>query len=100
MSGAEAARVGVVSQSVPEADLQDYVLQMAKEIASRNPVAVEHAKIAAYTEIDLPFDLAVKADEAISHRMRHYTDPLSDVEGYLKSQRGGTNLNYTRSKRS
>ena len=51
-------------------------------------------KIAAYTEIDLPFDQAIKADEAIAHRMRVYTDPLSDVEGYLKSQKGGGNLGY------
>jgi hypothetical protein len=36
----------------------------------------------------------VKADEAISHRMRFYTDPLADVEGYLKSQKGGTNTAY------
>jgi hypothetical protein len=37
--------------------------------------------------MDLPFDLALKADDAISHRMRFHTDPLSDVEGYLKSQK-------------
>lgn len=98
LSGIEAARIGLVSQSVPEAQLQAYVLDMAKEIASRNPVALEHAKIAAYTEIDMPFDLAIKTDEAIAHRMRCYTDPLGDVEGYLKSQRGGTNPDYKREK--
>lgn len=96
LSGTEAARIGLVSQSVPEVDLQNYVMTMAREIASRNSIALEHAKIAAYTEIDLPFDLAIKADEAIAHRMRFYTDPLGDVEGYLKSQRGGTNSSYKR----
>jgi enoyl-CoA hydratase/carnithine racemase len=99
LSGAEAARVGLVSQSVPQAELQDYVMQMAREIASRSPIALEHAKIAAYTEIDLPFDLAIKADETIAHRMRLYTDPLGDLDGYLKSQRGGTNLKYKRRKK-
>jgi enoyl-CoA hydratase/carnithine racemase len=94
LSGAEAARMGLVSQSVPAAELMDHVGQLAREIATRNPVALEHAKIAAYSALDLPFDLAVKADEAISHRMRFYTDPLADVEGYLKSQKGGTNTAY------
>jgi enoyl-CoA hydratase/carnithine racemase len=94
LSGVEAARVGLVSKSVPADELDEFVWILAEEIASRNPVALEHAKIAAYTQIDLPFDLAVKADDAIAHRMRAYTDPLSDVDGYLKSQKGGTNLSY------
>jgi enoyl-CoA hydratase/carnithine racemase len=94
LSGIEAARVGLVSRSVPKEQLDEFVDATAKEIATRNPAALEHAKIAAYTEIDLPFDLAVKADDAIAHRMRTYTNPLSDVEGYLKSQKGGSNLRY------
>jgi len=94
MSGAEAARMGIVSQAVPKKDLKKTVRALANEIATRNPVALEHAKIAAYTEIDLPFDLAVKADEAISHRLRYYTNPVPDVDGYLKSQKGGTNVGY------
>jgi enoyl-CoA hydratase/carnithine racemase len=96
ISGAEAARMGLVSQAVAKDDLQRYVSELAREIATRNPVALEHAKIAAYTELDLPFDLAVKADEAISHRMRFYTDPLADVDSYLKSQKGGPNARYRR----
>jgi enoyl-CoA hydratase/carnithine racemase len=88
--------MGLVSQAVAKDDLQRYVRELAREIATRNPVALEHAKIAAYTEVDLPFDLAVKADEAISHRMRFYTDPLADVDSYLKSQKGGPNARYRR----
>jgi enoyl-CoA hydratase/carnithine racemase len=94
ISGSEAARMGLVSQAVPKGELQSTVRALAKEIATRNPVALEHAKIAAYTELDLPFDLAVKADEAISHRMRFYTNPLGDVDDYLKSQKGGPNARY------
>ena len=96
ISGADAAKMGLVSQAVPQSELLPYVQALAKEIATRNPVALEHAKIAAYTALDLPFDLAVKADEAISHRMRFYTNPLDDVEGYLKSQKGGPNMRYKR----
>ena len=90
ISGAEAARMGLVSQAVPAAKLDNAVDDLAREIAALNPVALEHAKIAAYTEMDLPFDLALKADDAISHRLRFHTDPLADVEGYLKSQKRET----------
>jgi enoyl-CoA hydratase/carnithine racemase len=96
LSGAEAARMGLVSQAVPREKLHDHVRELANEIATRNPAALEHAKIAAYTALDLPFDLAIKADEAISHRQRYYTNPLSDVEGFLKSQKGGSNTGYKR----
>ena len=94
LNGSEAARIGLVSKAVAPQELSNFVLSTAKEIATRNPVALEHAKIAAYTEVDLPFDQAIKVDELISHRMRFYTDPLADVEGYLKSQKGGTNTDY------
>lgn len=94
LSGIEAARVGLVSHSVPKEELNDFVDVLATEISTRNPAALEHAKIAAYTQLDLPFDLAVKADDAIAHRMRAYTNPLSDVEGYLQSQKGGPNRDY------
>ena len=87
VTGADAARMGLVSQAVPGGKLDETVNDLVKEISALNPVALEHAKIAAYTEMDLPFDLALKADDAISHRMRFHTDPLSDVEGYLKSQK-------------
>jgi enoyl-CoA hydratase/carnithine racemase len=94
LSGIEAARVGLVSKSVPPEQLDAFVDTLANEIGARNPVALEHAKIAAYTQIDLPFDLAVKADDTIAHRMRAYANPLADVEGYLQSQKGGANLSY------
>lgn len=99
LTGVEAARIGLVTAAVDKSELADHVWQLASEIGSRNPVALEHAKIAAYTEMDMPFDMAIKADEAIAHRMRVYTDPLSDVEGYLKSQKGGGNLGYTKPKK-
>ena len=87
VSGTEAARMGLVSQAVPENDLDKTVDGLVSEIAALNPVALEHAKIAAYAEMDVPFDQALKADDAISHRLRFYTNPLADVEGYLKSQK-------------
>ena len=98
LSGTEAARIGLVTGAMPKEDLQAYVAQLAAEVASRNPVALEHAKIAAYTEMDLPFEAALKVDEALAHRMRMYTNPLGDVEGYLASQKGGGNLGYKKPK--
>ena len=96
LTGAEAERVGLVSQVVPEKELDSYVDTLAKEIASRNGATLESAKIAAYMQKDLPFHMALQADDLVQHRMRYYTNPLSDVEGYLHSQKGGGTVKYVK----
>ena len=94
LSGIEAERIGLVSQVVAETELDGYVETLARELASRNGATLENAKIAAYMQKDLPFDMALKADDLVQHRLRYYTNPLSDVEGYLHSQKGGGTVKY------
>ena len=94
LSGIEAERIGLVSQVVAETELDGYVETLAKELASRNGATLENAKIAAYMQKDMPFDMALKADDLVQHRLRYYTNPLSDVEGYLHSQKGGGSVEY------
>ncbi len=100
LSGEEAEQVGLVSKVIPEKDLMQFVEELAREIASRNPITLEHAKIAAYMEKDMNFQTALRTDELVSHRMRYYTNPLSDVEGYLKSQKGGGSSSYIKPERN
>jgi len=96
LTGIEAERVGLVSQVVPEKELDGFVETLGKELASRNGATLENAKIAAYMQKDLPFDMALRADDLVQHRLRYYTNPLSDVEGYLHSQKGGGAVRYVK----
>ena len=96
LSAAEAERVGLVSEVVPDDQLIPNVEQLAKELGSRNAVTLESAKIAAYMQKDMDFLTALKTDDLVSHRMRYYTNPLSDVEGYLHSQKGGGTTGYVK----
>ena len=96
LSGVEAERVGLVSQVVAEKELDNFVGTLAKEIGSRNGATLENAKIAAYMQKDLPFDMALRADDLVQHRLRYYTNPLNDVEGYLHSQKGGGTVKYVK----
>jgi len=96
LTGLEAERVGLVSDVVPEKELDGYVDTLAQELASRNGATLENAKIAAYMQKDLPFDMALRADDLVQHRLRYYTNPLSDVEGYLHSQKGGASVKYVK----
>jgi enoyl-CoA hydratase/carnithine racemase len=96
LTAEESERIGLVSQVVPEKEFMPFVETLAKEIASRNPATLEHAKIAAYMEKDADLDMALRMDDLVSHRMRYYTNPLSDVEGYLHSQKGGGSIRYVK----
>jgi feruloyl-CoA hydratase/lyase len=96
LTAAEAERIGLVSQVVPDHELMPFVAQLASEIGSRNGATLESAKIAAYMEKDMDFDTALRTDDLVSHRMRYYTNPLSDVEGYLHSQKGGGTTKYVK----
>ena len=96
LTGIEAEHVGLVSQVVAEKELDGFVETLAKELASRNGATLENAKIAAYMQKDLPFDMALRADDLVQHRLRYYTNPLSDVEGYLHSQKGGGTVRYVK----
>jgi hypothetical protein len=44
----------------------------------------------------MDFLTALKTDDLVSHRMRYYTNPLNDVEGYLHSQKGGGTVKYVK----
>jgi enoyl-CoA hydratase/carnithine racemase len=96
LTALEAERIGLISQVVADRDLITYVEQLANEIGSRNAATLESAKIAAYIQKDLDFETALRIDDLVSHRMRYYTNPLSDVEGYLHSQKGGGSTGYVK----
>jgi hypothetical protein len=40
--------------------------------------------------------MALRADDLVQHRLRYYTNPLNDVEGYLHSQKGGGTVGYVK----
>jgi enoyl-CoA hydratase/carnithine racemase len=96
LTAEEAEKLGIVSKVVPEKQLMESVNRFARQIASRDPVTLEHAKIAAYMARDLDFNKALQVDDLVAHRQKFYTNPLNDVENYLRSQKGGADLGYTK----
>lgn len=95
-SGTEADRFGLVSASVPEAELDAVTLQLAGEIGSRHPAALACAKIAVQVGKDLPLSQALRTDQLVAARQQLMMDTFSDVDAYLRSQSGGTNTAYRR----
>ncbi len=96
VTGKEADALGIVSQAVPAAELEEFTLGIAREIASRHLAPLEHHKITVQMGRDLSIAQAIQLDQLVGQRLRRAMDPLGDVESYLKSQKGGPNLVYKR----
>ena len=96
ISGEEADRWGVISQSMPLAELEDTVTEIARELGSRHLAPLEHSKITVQMGRDLSMSQAIELDQLVGQRLRRAMDPLGDVESYLESQKGGPNLKYKR----
>lgn len=96
VSGVEADRLGVVSMSVPEADLESTTVRIAREIASRHLGTLQHAKIAVQMGRDLTLSQSIQLDLLVGTRQSLAVDPTAKVEDYLQSQKGGPNPKYKR----
>jgi len=96
ISGEEADRWGVISQSMPLAELENTVTEMARDLGSRHLAPLEHSKITVQMGRDLSMSQAIQLDQLVGQRLRRVMDPLGDVESYLESQKGGPNLKYKR----
>lgn len=96
VTGAEADRLGLVSLSVPESDLETTTVKIAREIASRHLAPLQHAKIAVQMGRDLTLSQAIQLDQLVGSRQRLAIDPTEHVEDYLRSQKGGPNVDYKR----
>ena len=95
-SGKEADELGVVSKAVPAGELETFTIGIAREIASRHLAPLEHHKITVQMGRDLSLSQAIQLDQLVGQRLRRAMDPLNDVESYLKSQKGGPNVDYKR----
>lgn len=97
VSGDEADRLGLVSMAVPEEELENSTIELAREIATRALAPLQHAKIAAQMGRDLTLQQAMQLDQLVGARQRLAIDPLAHVDEYLRSQSGGPNPDYRRS---
>jgi enoyl-CoA hydratase/carnithine racemase len=89
VSGVEADRMGLVSLSFPEKDLEAETVKIAREIASRHITPLQHHKIAFQMGRDLSLTDALKLDQLVGARQARGVDPVGHIEGYLSSQKGG-----------
>ncbi len=97
ISGEEADRIGLVSMSVPANDLESRTNEIARLIARNKLAPLQHHKIAVQMGRDRSLRDAIRLDQIVGERQFIDIDPTGDVDGWLRSQKGGPNEKYTRS---
>jgi enoyl-CoA hydratase len=70
LSGEEAFQFGLVNQVVPRDKLLETAEEMAKKIASYNPIAVRHAKQAVMRGLDLPLAEGLDLERRLALELR------------------------------
>ena len=96
ISGNEADKLGIVSMALPPAEVESTTLSIAREISTRHLAPLEHSKITVQLGRDMTLSQAISLDQLVGARMRRVMDPTGEIETYLKSQKGGPNLDYKR----
>ena len=79
----EAHRIGLVNKVVPPQELLAVVMDMAKEIASKGPIALRYAKEAVHKGMDLTLEqgLRLEADlYFLLHTTRDRTEGIRDYQ--------------------
>jgi enoyl-CoA hydratase/carnithine racemase len=58
ISAARAAEIGLINKAVPEGDLRDVTLEMARKIASKSSLTLATGKSAFYAQSEMPLSEA------------------------------------------
>jgi enoyl-CoA hydratase/carnithine racemase len=88
ISGAEADRLGFVSASMPEEELEAFTLELATEIASRNPAGLAAAKVAVQMGSKVGVGDAMRMDQLVGAWQMLSVNPADHIEQYLAKSKG------------
>jgi enoyl-CoA hydratase/carnithine racemase len=83
----EALRIGLVNKVVPKKDLMEVTMKIAKEMASRGPIALRYIKEAIYKGMDMTLEQGLRL-EADLYLLLHTTmDRTEGIQAFREKRR-------------
>lgn len=82
----EAFRIGLVNKIVSPEELSTVVIDMAREIASRGPVALRYAKEAIYKGMDLTLDQGLRLEADLYFLLHTTRDRTEGIEAFREKR--------------
>jgi len=83
----EAERIGLVTRVVPQAELRDAALAVARAIAENGPLAVRAAKAAVWRGLDLPLEEGLRLEQLIAEPIRQSEDAREGPRAFLEKRK-------------
>ena len=83
----EAERMGLVTRVVPQAELRDAALAVARVIAENGPLAVRAAKAAVWRGLDLPLEEGLRLEQLIAEPIRQSEDAREGPRAFLEKRK-------------
>lgn len=86
ISADRAERMGLVNRVVPEADLDDQTLSLARQIASKSPLTLAIGKEAFYAQAEMPLDDAYGYTSEVMTRNMLARDAEEGISAFLEKR--------------
>ena len=87
IAAAEAARLGLINRAVPEAELDDAVLALARKIGAKSRAAVALGKPAFYRQAELPLDEAYAHTASVMVRNMEEPDAAEGIDAFVQKRK-------------
>ena len=82
----EAQRIGLVHRVVPEAELLPAAMDMAREIASKSPIAVRYAKEAVHKGLDLTLEQGLRLEADLYFLLHTTKDRTEGIRAFQEKR--------------
>ena len=86
IDAATAERFGLVDEMVPDEELRDHVLKVARRIASKSPIALQAAKESIQAARRMPLDEGLKFERSWFSLLFSTRDMAEGVDAFLEKR--------------
>lgn len=83
----EAMRIGLISRVVPQSELQEESLGIARAIAENGPLAVRAAKAAVWRGLDVPLEAGLRLEQLLAEPVRQSEDAQEGPRAFLEKRK-------------
>lgn len=83
----EAMRIGLISRVVPQSELREEALGIARAIAENGPLAVRAAKAAVWRGLDVPLEAGLRLEQLLAEPVRQSEDAQEGPRAFLEKRK-------------